>query len=49
LKLYVHERDADRSNYRFWTNWPELQQSKDAVKDTLNGVKWLLEVGTKQS
>ena len=33
-------------NVRFWTNWPELQQSKDFVTDTLAGVKWLLEQKT---
>lgn len=27
----------------FWTTCPELPESKDAIQDTVNGVKWLLE------
>lgn len=27
----------------FWTNWPQLDQSKVFVEDTIRGVKWLLE------
>ncbi|CAN9152289.1 unnamed protein product [Alternaria alternata] len=28
--------------HMFWTNYPELEESEKFVKDTLNGVKWLL-------
>jgi acetyl esterase/lipase len=28
--------------HMFWTNYPELEESKKFVKDTLRGVKWLL-------
>ncbi|KAI2628058.1 putative lipase/esterase [Hypomontagnella submonticulosa] len=27
----------------FWTNWPQLEKSREFVEDTLKGVKWLLE------
>ncbi|KAI0895716.1 putative lipase/esterase [Annulohypoxylon nitens] len=27
----------------FWTNWPQLEQSRQFVEDTREGVKWLLE------
>ncbi|KAI1459952.1 putative lipase/esterase [Annulohypoxylon moriforme] len=27
----------------FWTNWPQLQRSRELVEDTVKGVKWLLE------
>ncbi|KAI4861088.1 putative lipase/esterase [Hypoxylon rubiginosum] len=27
----------------FWTNWPQLDRSREFVEDTLKGVKWLLE------
>jgi hypothetical protein len=27
----------------FWTNYPELEESKKFVRDTLKGVRWLLE------
>ena len=39
LKVY------DGFGHMFWTNWPGLQRSKEFVSDTLEGVKWLLEVG----
>ncbi|KAF2787467.1 alpha/beta-hydrolase [Melanomma pulvis-pyrius CBS 109.77] len=29
--------------HMFWTNWPELERSEEFVKDTVRGVKWLLE------
>jgi acetyl esterase/lipase len=29
--------------HMFWTNYPELEASKQFVKDTLAGVEWLLE------
>ena len=29
--------------HMFWTNYPELEQSNKFVKDTLDGVRWLLE------
>ncbi|KAH8635011.1 hypothetical protein IG631_10411 [Alternaria alternata] len=29
--------------HMFWTNYPEQEESEKFVKDTLNGVKWLLE------
>jgi acetyl esterase/lipase len=29
--------------HMFWTNYPELQRSEEFVRDTLSGVKWLLE------
>ncbi|KAF9701808.1 hypothetical protein EKO04_001002 [Ascochyta lentis] len=29
--------------HMFWTNYPELEESKKFVEDTLKGVKWLLE------
>jgi acetyl esterase/lipase len=29
--------------HMFWTNWPELEESRKFVADTLTGVKWLLE------
>ncbi|KAI1392923.1 putative lipase/esterase [Hypoxylon trugodes] len=27
----------------FWTNWPQLERSRQFVEDTVKGVKWLLE------
>ncbi|KAI1378832.1 putative lipase/esterase [Hypoxylon crocopeplum] len=27
----------------FWTNWPQLERSREFVEDTVRGVKWLLE------
>ncbi|KAI1414072.1 putative lipase/esterase [Hypoxylon sp. FL1857] len=27
----------------FWTNWPQLERSREFVEDTLKGVRWLLE------
>ncbi|KAI1774560.1 putative lipase/esterase [Hypoxylon cercidicola] len=27
----------------FWTNWPQLERSREFVEDTVKGVKWLLE------
>ncbi|KAI0149720.1 putative lipase/esterase [Hypoxylon sp. NC0597] len=27
----------------FWTNWPQLERSREFVQDTAKGVKWLLE------
>ena len=27
----------------FWANYPELEESRRFVKDTLKGMKWLLE------
>ncbi|CAK4033077.1 AB hydrolase superfamily [Lecanosticta acicola] len=35
----------DGYGHMFWTNWPLLERSKDFVKDTLQGFKWLLETG----
>lgn len=35
--------------HMFWTNWPLLPLVTDFVKDTLAGVKWLLEVGKSAS
>ncbi|KAF1836372.1 alpha/beta-hydrolase [Decorospora gaudefroyi] len=29
--------------HMFWTNYPELQASKDFVEDTVKGLRWLLE------
>ncbi|KAH7409776.1 Alpha/Beta hydrolase protein [Phaeosphaeria sp. MPI-PUGE-AT-0046c] len=29
--------------HMFWTNYPELEESAEFVKDTLKGMKWLLE------
>jgi len=29
--------------HMFWTNWPELEASKSFVRDTVRGVRWLLE------
>jgi acetyl esterase/lipase len=29
--------------HMFWTNYPELEESGRFVRDTLRGVKWLLE------
>jgi acetyl esterase/lipase len=29
--------------HMFWTNYPELEESKKFVRDTLKGVRWLLE------
>ncbi|KAI0106930.1 putative lipase/esterase [Daldinia grandis] len=26
----------------FWTNWPQLERSREFVEDTVKGVKWLL-------
>ncbi|KAH9869547.1 hypothetical protein IAQ61_006754 [Plenodomus lingam] len=33
----------DGYGHMFWTNYPELEQSKRFVEDTLMGVRWLLE------
>lgn len=30
--------------HMFWTNWPKLERSREFVADTLEGMKWLLEV-----
>ncbi|KAF7192446.1 AB hydrolase superfamily protein B1A11.02 [Pseudocercospora fuligena] len=35
----------DGHGHMFWTNWPTLERSKEFVKDTLEGFKWLLEAG----
>ena len=35
--------------HMFWTNWPEMERSKEFVRDTLEGVRWLLQVGGKES
>ncbi|EME85087.1 uncharacterized protein MYCFIDRAFT_15804, partial [Pseudocercospora fijiensis CIRAD86] len=32
----------DGHGHMFWTNWPTLERSKEFVKDTLEGFKWLL-------
>ncbi|KAL6707615.1 hypothetical protein ACN47E_003965 [Coniothyrium glycines] len=29
--------------HMFWTNYPEMERSREFVKDTLKGVRWLLE------
>jgi len=29
--------------HMFWTNWPELEESRKFVKNTVMGVRWLLE------
>ena len=29
--------------HMFWTNWPEMQESEKFVRDTVAGVRWLLE------
>lgn len=29
--------------HMFWTNYPELEESSEFVRDTLQGMKWLLE------
>lgn len=29
--------------HMFWTNWPEMEESHAFIKDTVNGIKWLLE------
>ncbi|PVH96730.1 alpha/beta-hydrolase [Periconia macrospinosa] len=29
--------------HMFWTNWPEFERSREFVRDTLKGVRWLLE------
>jgi acetyl esterase/lipase len=29
--------------HMFWTNYPELEESSRFVRDTLRGVKWLLD------
>jgi hypothetical protein len=33
----------DVAVYRFWTNWPLLERSKEFVADTLKGFTWLLD------
>lgn len=38
----------DGFGHMFWTNWPQLERSKEFVADTLRGMKWLLEVGGKK-
>ena len=35
----------DGFGHMFWTNWPLLERSKEFVRDTLEGVRWLLDVG----
>lgn len=30
--------------HMFWTNWPELSRSREFVRDTLEGVRWLLKM-----
>jgi len=29
--------------HMFWTNWPELKQSREFVEDTVKGIEWLLQ------
>lgn len=43
-KLEVYEGFG----HMFWTNWPLMKRSTEFVKDTLVGVKWLLQVGTRE-
>ncbi|KAK5171505.1 uncharacterized protein LTR77_004650 [Saxophila tyrrhenica] len=38
----------DGLGHMFWTNWPEMERSKGFVRDTLEGVRWLLEVGRER-
>ncbi|EME44667.1 hypothetical protein DOTSEDRAFT_72203 [Dothistroma septosporum NZE10] len=33
----------DGFGHMFWANWPTMNRSKEFVRDTLEGVKWLLE------
>lgn len=35
--------------HMFWTNWPELERSKEFFSDASKGVKWLLEQGREQA
>ena len=37
----------DGFGHMFWTRWPALERSKEFRKDTLAGVKWLLDVGRR--
>jgi acetyl esterase/lipase len=32
--------------HMFWTNYPHMERSKQFVKDTLGGIRWLLSAGT---
>lgn len=33
----------DGYGHMFWTNYPEVERSKEFVADTLRGARWLLE------